>query len=63
MAIALYARKSIEKENSKGTKGTIYAESLEDMVYTEIANKLETLKNIRISERKNVHPEINEHSK
>ena len=44
----------------KGPKGTIYAESLEDMVYTEIANKLESLKNIRASERKNVHPEINE---
>ena len=47
-------------KDCKGTKGTIYAESLEDMVYTEIANKLETLKNIRTSERKNVHPEINE---
>ncbi len=30
------------------------------MVYTGIANKLETLKNIRTSERKKVHPEINE---
>ena len=47
-------------KNCKGTKGTIYAESLEDMVYTEIANKLETLKDIRTSERKNLHPEINE---
>ncbi len=47
-------------KDCKGTKSTIYAESLEDMVYTEIANKLETLKNIRTSERKNVHPEINE---
>ena len=47
-------------KDCKGTKGTIYAESLEDMVYTEIANKLESLKNIRTSERKNVHPEINE---
>ncbi len=44
----------------KGTKSTIYAESLEDMVYTEIAKKLATLKNIRTSERKNMHPEINE---
>lgn len=43
----------------KGTKGTIYADSIEDMVYTEIANKLETLKSIRTSERKNLHPEIN----
>ena len=47
-------------KDCKGTKGTIYAESLEDMVYTEIANKLETLKNIRTSERKTLHPEINE---
>lgn len=47
-------------KDCKGTKGTIYAESLEDMVYTEIAKKLETLKNIRTSERKNVNPEINE---
>ena len=30
------------------------------MVYNEIGKKLETLKNIRTSERKNVHPEINE---
>ena len=30
------------------------------MVYTEIANKLETLKSIRTSERKTLHPEINE---
>ncbi len=47
-------------KDCKGTKGTIYAESLEDMVYTEIANKLETLKNIRTSSKKNLHPEINE---
>lgn len=44
----------------KGTRTTIYAESLEDMVYEEIAKKLETLKNIRTSERKAVHPELNE---
>lgn len=47
-------------KDCKGTKGTIYAESLEDMVYTEIATKLETLKSIRTSERKNLPPEINE---
>lgn len=47
-------------KDCKGTKTTIYAESLEDMVYTEIANKLETLKSIRTSERKSLHPEINE---
>lgn len=46
-------------KDCKGTKGTIYAESLEDMIYTEIGNKLETLKNTRTSERKKVHPEIN----
>lgn len=44
----------------EGTRTTIYAESLEDMVYEEIAKKLETLKNIRTSERKAVHPELNE---
>lgn len=47
-------------KDCKGIKTTIYAESLEDMVYSEIANKLETLKNIRTSERKNLNPEINE---
>jgi len=47
-------------KDCKGIKGTIYAESLENMAYTEIANKLETLKNIRIGEKKNLHPEINE---
>ena len=47
-------------KDCKGTKGTIYAESLEDMVYTEIANKLETLKTIRTSSKKNLLPEINE---
>ena len=44
----------------KGTKATIYAESLEDMVYTEIAKKLESLKGIKSSERKTLHPELNE---
>lgn len=47
-------------KDCKGTRGTIYAESLEDMVYSEISNKLESLKNIRTSERKNAHPELNE---
>ena len=47
-------------KDCKGTKNTIYAESLEDMIYTEIANKLEALKNIRTSERKNSQPELNE---
>ena len=44
----------------KGTKATIYAESLEDMVYSEIAKKLESLKGIKSSERKTLHPELNE---
>ena len=47
-------------KDCNGTKSTIYAESLEDMVYTEIANKLETFKNIRTSEQKTLYPEINE---
>lgn len=47
-------------KDCKGTNITIYADSLEDMVYNEIAKKLETLKGIRESERKNLSPEINE---
>lgn len=47
-------------KDCRGTKSTIYAESLEDMVYTEIGKKLETLKSVKTSERKCVHPEINE---
>ena len=47
-------------KDCRGTKSTIYAESLEDMVYTEIGKKLETLKSVRTSERKCVRPEINE---
>ena len=44
----------------KGTKVTLYAESLEDMVYEKIAEKLDTLKNVRATEKKNINPEINE---
>ena len=47
-------------KDCKGTKSTIYAESLEDMVYHEIAEKLESLKDVKSSERKNLHPELNE---
>ena len=43
-----------------GTNTTIYAESLEDMIYEEIGKKLEALKNVKTSERKNVSPELNE---
>lgn len=47
-------------KDCKGAKSTIYAESLEDMVYNEIAEKLESLKGIKSSERKNLHPGLNE---
>lgn len=47
-------------KNCTGTKVTNYAESLEDMAYNEIAKKLETLKCVRIAERKTINPEINE---
>lgn len=44
----------------KGTKVTLYVESLEDMVYNEIAKNLETLKGTRKNERKILSPAINE---
>lgn len=44
----------------KGTKVTLYAESLEAMLYDEITKKLETLKNVKSVEKKNLHPEIND---
>ncbi|MBE6913022.1 MAG: hypothetical protein E7473_10910 [Ruminococcaceae bacterium] len=47
------------RKDCKGTKSTIYAESLENMVYGEIAKKLDALKNVKTSERKTVHPELN----
>lgn len=47
-------------KDCKGTNVTIYAESLENMAYNEIAKRLESLKCVRTSERKNLHPEINE---
>lgn len=47
-------------KDCKGTKVTLYADSLEDVAYTAIAKKLETLKCIRKSEKKSLHPAINE---
>ena len=47
-------------KDCKGTKVTIYAESLEDMTYKEIAKKLEELKCVRTSEKKSLNPEIND---
>ncbi len=46
-------------KDCKGTRVTIYAESLEEMVYNEISNKLKALKNVKKPEQKNVNPEIN----
>ncbi len=46
-------------KNCKGPKNTIYAQSLEDMVYQEISEKLEELKSVKITEKKNLNPEIN----
>lgn len=47
-------------KDCNGTKYTIYAESLEDMVYEEIAKKLEDLKEIKSSGYKNTSPQLNE---
>lgn len=47
-------------KDCKGTKVTLYADSLENMAYTEIAKKLETLKGTKKAENKNLHPAINE---
>lgn len=47
-------------KDCKGTKSTIYAESLEDMVYEEIAKKLEAFKGIKSSEHKNTSLQLNE---
>ncbi len=47
-------------KDCKGTKVTNYAESLEDMVYNEISEKLATLKSVKIPERKSLNPEANE---
>lgn len=47
-------------KDCKGTKVTLYADSLEDMAYAAIAKKLETLKGTKKAENKNLHPAINE---
>ena len=47
-------------KDCKGTKTTLYADSLEDMLYNEIAEKLEDLKCVRRSEKKNIRPELND---
>lgn len=47
-------------KDCKGTKSTIYADSLENMVYTEIAKRLENLNGVKSSERNNLSPELNE---
>ena len=47
-------------KDCKGTKTTLYAESLEDMVYAEIGKKLETLKGVKCGKRKSLPMELNE---
>ncbi len=47
-------------KDCKGTKTTLYAESLEDMVYDEIGKKLETLKGVKYGKRKSLPTELNE---
>ena len=43
-----------------GTKATIYAESLEDLLYNQIAVKLDSLKYSKVEKKKKFNPEINE---
>lgn len=43
-----------------GIKATIYAKSLEDMVYREISVKLRKLNHIKIVPRKVINPEVNQ---
>ena len=43
-----------------GIKATIYAKSLEDMVYREISVKLRKLNHIKIVPRKAINPEVNQ---
>ncbi len=47
-------------KDCKGTKSTIYAESLENMVYAGIEKKLKNLKGIKSGESKNISPQLNE---
>ena len=43
-----------------GTKKTVYAESLENMIYNEIGRKLESLKAVKPTEHIKAYPELNE---
>jgi len=43
-----------------GSKSTIYAESLEDMIYKEIGKKLDTLKDTGRQKNNNISPMLNE---
>ncbi len=43
-----------------GVHVTVYAESLEVMVYDEIGKKLSELKDVRLAEKKTISPELNE---
>lgn len=42
-----------------GIRATIYADSLENMIYNEISAKLDTLKNVRRKQSSSAHPELN----
>ncbi len=46
-------------KDCKGTKATIYADSLEDMIYDEISLKLTSLKNVKRKDKKTANPELN----
>lgn len=46
-------------KDCKGTKVTIYADILEDMVYAEISSKLVSLKTVKRKENKAANPELN----
>lgn len=47
-------------KNCTGSKSTIYAESLENMVYTEIGKKLDTLKDTGRQKNNSISPLLNE---
>lgn len=46
-------------KDCKGTKVTIYADSLEDMIYAEISLKLKSLKDVKSKDEKVANPELN----
>lgn len=46
-------------KNCKGTKVTIYADSLEDMIYAEISLKLKSIKDVKSKDEKAANPELN----